>query len=313
MIGFGGGSISGTQGGYGYGDVSENEAISTLQHAYENGITLFDTAPIYGFGASEQRIGKALSGNSAIRKRITIVTKLGVDWDENKFTNVSNSPETIHRMLEKSLRDLQTDYIDVYMIHWPDANTPIELTMKTLSDYKRAGVIRAIGASNFDTDLISKANKVDRIEVLQSEFNAFNNTNAKALFEYCKRTQTGFMAYGPLAKGILSGRVTKDRKYDTSDFRGQVSFVRKQAENLSSLQQRFLDLAKTCGFEPQVLATAYVLSRAEASVAIPGMKSVAQINSILPAVDAVIPQNILLELDNISEAATPLYIEAYNE
>jgi aryl-alcohol dehydrogenase-like predicted oxidoreductase len=185
--------------------------------------------------------------------------------------------------------------------------------MRALSEYKRAGVIRAIGASNFGTDLILQANEVDTIDVLQSEFNVFNNTNAKQLFEHCKKSQTGFMAYGPLAKGILSGRVTKDRKYDASDFRAQVSFVQKQAESLFSLQHKFLNLAKVHGLEPQVLATAYVLSRAETSVTIAGMKSIAQVDSLLPAADVTLSPQIVAELNAMSEEATPLYLEAYNE
>lgn len=313
VIGFGGGSISGSSGGYGYGDISEKDAIRVLQHAFEKGITLFDTAPIYGFGSSEERIGKALSGHRDVRSKITLVTKLGVDWDDERNVRTDNSPDTIKRMLEKSLRDLRTDYVDVYMIHWPDSNTPIEVTMKTLSEYRHAGVIRAIGASNFGIELLAKANAVDRIEVIQSEFNAFNNTNAKQLFEHCRTTGTGFMAYGTLAKGILSGRVTKSRVYDPSDFRGKVAFVQKQAENLAALQQDFLGIAKEQGLAPEVLATAYVLNYVETSVALVGMKSEAQVDSLFPAAEVNLPASVVARLDAMCAVATPLYLSTYGE
>lgn len=313
VIGFGGGSISGSTGGYGYGDISEEEAIKVLEYAYEKGITLFDTAPIYGFGSSEQRIGKALSRHSGIRKNLTIVSKLGVTWDDELKIRTDNSPDTIKRMLEKSLVDLQTDYIDVYLIHWPDPQTPIEETMKVLSDSKRSGVIKAIGASNFGIDLVNQASQVDRIEVLQSEWNAFNNTNAKQLEEFCRLQAIGFMAYGTLAKGILSGRVNPERKYDKSDFRGKVTFVQKQATKLARQQQEFLAIASKLEVDPAALATAYVLQADFVSTALVGAKNQTQIDSLLAAAHLDLPAEYVAKLDALCTESTPIYLSAYEE
>ncbi len=310
-IGFGGGSISGSAGGYGYGDISESQAVATLEHAYQSGITLFDTAPIYGFGDSEKRIGKALSGQKELRKNMVIVTKLGVTWDSHKNTFIDNSPDSIHRMLEQSLKDLKTDYIDLYMIHWPDNKTPIESTMETLKKYKDAGVIRAIGASNFGVDLIERACQIAPIETLQSEFNVFNNTNAKQLLEICTQRKIGFMAYGSLAKGLLTGKVLPNRKYDLSDVRSKFAFVEKQALALANEAKRFLEIAQELNCSPAELAVTYVLSFPHVSTALCGSKTPEQISSLLHGAKLILPANVKSELDSMADLCTPIYLNAY--
>jgi len=179
-VGFGGGAISGDGGGYGFGNVEEKEACRVLEYAFERGIRLFDTAPIYGMGTSEKRIGLALSKNKQIRSEMTLVTKLGVTWDADKKVRIDNSPDVTWRMLEQSLKDLQTDYVDVFMIHWPDANVPVEQTMEVLAKMKQQGLIRATGVSNFSPELIARAQKVTPIDILKGDFSLFDNkiTNA---------------------------------------------------------------------------------------------------------------------------------------
>ncbi len=312
VIGFGAGSISGSSGGYGYGDVSEKDAIATLEHAYKRGITLFDTAPIYGFGESERRIGKALAQHKSIRPNIVLVSKIGVTWDADRKVTTNNSPDTIHRMLEQSLKDLQTSYLDLCIIHWPDANTPIEATMETLRKYKEEGVIRSIGASNFGTDLVERASQIAPIETLQSEFNALNNTNAEQLLPLCKNREIGFMAYGTFAKGILTGRVTPNRKYDASDFRSKVKFVEVQAAAMENEAQRFGAIAKELNVSSAALAIAYVLSFSEVSTALCGAKSIEQIDSLLHGSELILPIEVKRELDAMAARSTPLYLEAYD-
>jgi myo-inositol catabolism protein IolS len=311
VIGFGGGSISGSSGGYGYGDISEGDAIATLEHAYRRGITLFDTAPIYGFGESERRIGKALAQHKSIRSNIVVVSKIGVTWDAARKVTTNNSPDTIHRMLEQSLKDLQTSYLDLCIIHWPDANTPIEATMETLLQYKKDGVIRAIGASNFGRELVERASLIAPIETLQSEFNALNNTNAEQLFPLCRSREIGFMTYGTFAKGILTGRVTPNRKYDASDFRGKVKFVESQAAALANEASRFGTIAKELNISPASLAIAYVLSFSEVSTALCGAKSIEQIDTLLNGSELILPTEVKHELDARVAKATPLYLDAY--
>ena len=178
VLGFGGASISGEGGGYGFGLITEDDALTLLHTSFEHGITLFDTAPVYGFGMSERRIGKAFS---ATRDKLVIVSKGGVTWDSSMRIGIDNRPGVIQKMLERSLQDLRTDYIDLYMIHWPDNNIDIRKPMEYLSRVKDEKKIMAIGLCNSSLDDIAKASEVDRIDVLQGELNLFNPSSYETL------------------------------------------------------------------------------------------------------------------------------------
>ena len=208
VIGFGGASISGEGGGYGFGQITEEETFVLLRKSFERGITLFDTAPVYGFGLSEKRIGKAFAAN---RDQIVITSKGGVTWDSNKRIGIDNSPKVIQKMLEQSLKDLNTDYIDLYMIHWPDKNVDIRRPLEYLSRAKDEKKILGIGLCNSSVDDIARAIEVDRIEVLQSELNLFSAKAFDSLVRTIREQKMGFMSWGTLDKGILTGRVTPDR------------------------------------------------------------------------------------------------------
>jgi myo-inositol catabolism protein IolS len=144
-IGFGAASISGEGGGYGFGAISERDAVQLLEQAFHAGIRLYDTAPIYGFGLSEKRIGLAFQQK---REDVFYVSKGGVTWDQNKRVDKNNHPDVIQKMLEQSLRDLNTDYIDLYMIHWPDERHDIRPAMEVLTKAKAQNKIRFIGLCN---------------------------------------------------------------------------------------------------------------------------------------------------------------------
>ena len=310
VIGFGGGASAGDAGGYAYGAVSESEAIATLEHAYAKGIRLFDTAPCYGFGASEQRLGKALASHSAIRSQLVIVSKGGVTWKENKRLYTDNSPGNMRRMLEQSLKDLCTDYLDLYLIHWPDHRTPVEDTMETLMRAKEEGLIRAIGASNFGVEWFNRAQKVGPIEVLQNEFNAFNQHNAANLFPTVREKNLGFMSYGTIAKGLLAGTVKADRQYEVTDIRSKFAFVKRQAQMLDSEIKEFLDIARELSTSGAALAAAWVLSHNEVSTALCGSKDPAQVDDVLRALQFELSDEIKARISRISERATPRFLEA---
>lgn len=310
VVGFGGGAVSGEGGGYGFGAISESQATEVLQAAYERGIRLFDTAPIYGFGLSEERMGLALAGNSAVRKNIVLVSKLGVTWDKDRKVTVDNSPECVRRMLEESLTRLKTNYLDVYMIHWPDPKTPVEKTMEALVKAKEEGLIRCIGASNFDTELLGRAQSVGAIDVLQSRFCALDETPKNTLFEACRTQGIGFMSYGTLAKGILAGTVKPGRAYDVSDFRGRGSQVQQQYEAVAKNVERFFGLARDLSMSPSQLAAAWVLSHPEVSVALCGSKSVAQVEEVCQAASVDFSAEVKKELDLLATAATPAFVKA---
>ena len=280
-IAFGGAAISGEGGGYGFGEISEGESIELLHKAFHDGIRIFDTAPIYGFGLSEVRMGKAFKNN---REKVFLVSKSGVTWHENKRVDMTNEPVVAQKMLEQSLRDLNTDFIDLYMVHWPDARVDIRKTMEVLSKAKHQGKIKHIGLCNTNIDELNKAFEIDRVEVVQSEFNLFTNKFVKTeLFPYLNEKQISFMSWGTLDKGIITGRVDEKRKaYDKSDCRSWAPWW-KDADNSAKFEAMkklwpLLDEKHHTGLE---LALAHNLSFPELSVAICGAKSVAQLDSLL--------------------------------
>jgi aryl-alcohol dehydrogenase-like predicted oxidoreductase len=282
-LGFGGAALSGESGGYGFGPISENDAIHLLEYAFSKGITLYDTAPIYGFRTSEKRIGCALSGNPQIRKQMTLVSKLGVGWDlELKKRHLNNSPENLKRMLEQSLVDLKTDYLDLYMIHWPDAHIPVETTMEALVQLQKEGVIKAIGVCNFDQNLLQRAEQIGKIDVVQNSFSLLEISPKTELFPFLKENQIGFMSYGSLGKGILSGSVTANRVYDSSDVRHmRGKTFEDQFLSLSPVLKKFFHLASKSGHTPAQLAFLWVLSHEEVGVVLCGAKSSQQLDELL--------------------------------
>jgi len=290
-LSFGGAAVSGEGGGYGFGSMSEPEALNLLRASYDRGINLFDTAPIYGYGMSEQRIGKAFKKN---RKDVFIVSKCGVDWDANKKPRVDNGAETTKRMLHQSLKDLDTDYIDLYLVHWPDRDNDIRDTIAVLSEAKKAGKIRAIGLSNFyDTETIDQAAEVDRIDVLQTEFNIFHTEAREKLFPYIKKNNIGFMSWGTFDKGILTGRVTRERTFEKNDFR-QLDWAKwSAAEAKMRSMDRINPLLEGEGTDGRKLALGFVLGHPEASTAVCGIKSLSQLETALSALSDRCNENIV--------------------
>ena len=171
-IAFGGASISGEGAGYGFGQITDNESTDLLLEAFEHGIRIYDTAPIYGFGLSEKRIGSAFRQT---RDKVFIVSKSGVTWNDQKRVDMNNDPVVALKMLHQSLKDLNSDYIDLYMVHWPDARFDIRKTLEPIIKAQDEGKIKHIGLCNTNIDDLSKAFEVCKIEVVQSQFNLFEN------------------------------------------------------------------------------------------------------------------------------------------
>lgn len=217
---FGGASLSGEGGGYGFGEMSEKEAESLIHAAFEHGISLFDTAPIYGFGLSEERLGRYLP------KSAQVVSKSGVDWHESKRVNMSNAPEVTEKMLHQSLKRLQRDQIDLYMIHWPDSRIDIRVPLEVLRKAQEEGKIKHIGLCNTNVIDLQRAKEICEIDAIQSELNLFNQMPFDSLNGEWKDKFS--MAWGTFDKGILTGRVTPDRKFSPDDCRSWAPWWNKK-------------------------------------------------------------------------------------
>lgn len=282
-VSFGGAAISGEGGGYGFGNITEDDAVKLLHDSYEMGIGVFDTAPIYGFGLSEKRMGVAFKN---IREKVFIVSKPGVSWHPNKRVNVSNDPEVTQKMLEQSLRDLKSDYIDLYMIHWPDKKVDIRRPMEVLAKAKLQGKIKHIGLCNTNLNDLKAAAEVDEIEMVQSELSLFQREQFDNLSDYMRENKIGFMGWGTLDKGIITGRVDQNRTYDKCDARSGAPWW-KPAENLKKIEKikKIKSLLDNHGHSCLELAIGYNLSKDGVDSVICGMRNFNQLDTVLKAFD----------------------------
>jgi aryl-alcohol dehydrogenase-like predicted oxidoreductase len=204
-------------GGWQWGGTSEAASIATIRGAVERGITLIDTAPVYGFGRSEEIVGKALA-EGGLRDRVQIATKVGLAWQDGAPYRDSR-PARLRRELEDSLRRLRTDVIDLYQVHWPDLETPLEETARTLEDLRRQGKVRVIGVSNFSPTQMDAFRAVTPLATVQPPYNLFERAIEADVLPYARRTGLTVLSYGALCRGLLSGRMNAATKFEGDDLR----------------------------------------------------------------------------------------------
>jgi len=204
-------------GGWMWGGTDEAESISTIRAALEHGVNIIDTAPVYGFGRSEEIVGKAIA-EDGLRAPLLIATKVGLEWRDGKvFRNASR--DRINKEIEDSLRRLQTDHIDIYQVHWPDPLTPIEETADAMHALLKQGKIRAIGVSNFSVEQMERFRSVAPIHVLQPPYNLFEREIEAGILPYCRKNNIATFGYGALCRGLLSGRMRPDTAFTGDDLR----------------------------------------------------------------------------------------------
>jgi aryl-alcohol dehydrogenase-like predicted oxidoreductase len=207
-----------------YGKIDDSEAVRTIRQALDLGITCFDTAPGYGTGHAEETLGAALEGR---RDQATIVTKCGIVPRAHGSLQPGrdSSRASMLREIDDSLRRLRTDHVDVYLVHWPDPNTPLEETMATMDEIQKAGKTRLVGVSNFDVPLLDQCLGLRSIDVLQVGYNLFDRRMEREVFPFCQANGIGVMAYGSLAYGLLTGAFSEDTTFDEGDWRaGGIAF-----------------------------------------------------------------------------------------
>jgi aryl-alcohol dehydrogenase-like predicted oxidoreductase len=204
-------------GGWMWGGTDEAESIATIRAALEHGINIIDTAPAYGFGRSEEIVGKAVA-EAGLRSRVLIATKVGLEWQNGSvFRNASRA--RLLREVEDSLRRLRTDYIDIYQVHWPDPLVAVEETAEAMHTLFRQGKIRAIGVSNFSLEQMDRFRRVAPLHVLQPPYNLFERAIEADLLPYCRKNKIATLGYGALCRGLLSGRMRPDTVFDGDDLR----------------------------------------------------------------------------------------------
>jgi myo-inositol catabolism protein IolS len=215
-IGFGCWEIGGT-----YGRIDEGEFRRAVARAIDGGITCFDTAEAYGMGVSEEALARALGLR---RNDVVLATKFGVGYEEMPNRRDSSRVRVL-TSIDKSLQRLRTDHVDIYLVHWPDPNTPFDETMAALDDVVRQGKVRYVGVSNFRLPQIEEAMRTRRIDVVQYAWNMFDRRMQTEIFPYCAAQEIGVMAYGSLAYGMLSGTFHPGMSFDENDWRSRGGMV----------------------------------------------------------------------------------------
>ncbi|MEP1217431.1 MAG: aldo/keto reductase [Marinobacter sp.] len=205
-------------GGWMWGGTDEAQSIDTVHRAIDKGIGLVDTAPVYGFGRSEEIVGKALANGR--REKVALATKVALDWndDQNKVWRDATASR-IEQEVEDSLKRLQTDRIDIYQVHWPDPQTPMEETARALENLYKAGKIRAIGVSNFTPSQMDELQKTVPLHSLQPPYNLFERGIEQEILPYCRENSIATITYGGLCRGLLSGKMREDTQFTGDDLR----------------------------------------------------------------------------------------------
>jgi aryl-alcohol dehydrogenase-like predicted oxidoreductase len=204
-------------GGWMWGGTDEAESIRTIHAALDQGINLLDTAPVYGYGRSEEIVGKALRQHSQ-RNKVLVATKVGLDWSTGNVER-NSTRQRILQEFEDSLRRLQTDYIDVYQVHWPDPLVPIEETAATLRELFDQGKIRAIGISNYSPEQMTRFETVAPLHTIQPPYNLFEREIERDVLPYARNRWVTTLTYGALCRGLLSGAMSADRQFSKDDMR----------------------------------------------------------------------------------------------
>jgi aryl-alcohol dehydrogenase-like predicted oxidoreductase len=198
------------------GNTDLDESVCTIRLGLERGITLIDTAPVYGFGRSEEIVGMALS--EGLRDRAVIATKVGLEWRDGKVWR-NSSPVRIRKEVEDSLRRLRTDYIDLYQVHWPDPLVPIQETAGALARLLKEGKIRAIGVSNCSPAQMDEFRKVAPIHSVQPPYNLFEREAESGILPYAAQHHMAVLCYGALCRGLLAGAITRATQFKGDDLR----------------------------------------------------------------------------------------------
>lgn len=202
-------------GGWMWGGADDDRSVTTIRSALERGINLIDTAPVYGFGHSEEVVGKALEG---VRDQAVIATKVALDWSEGGPRR-NSTPARTRQEIEDSLRRLRTDRIDLYQVHWPDPLVPIEETAAELEKLRQEGKILAIGVSNYSTEQMDRFRKAAPLASVQPPYNLFERTIEADVLPYARDNGLVVLGYGALCRGLLSGRMTNSTTFDGDDLR----------------------------------------------------------------------------------------------
>ena len=289
---------------------NESNSISLVHSAIDKGVNFFDVAPVYGFGTSEEILGKALKHGK--REKVLVASKCGLTWNSNHETSNNLTKENILKEIDESLIRLQTDYIDIYQLHWPDHNTPIEETVSALEEIKKAGKIRYIGLTNFSKKDIEKFMSMIEINSQQSLYNMFErNTNSyhnipleykteQEILPLVKEYGQAFFPYSPLFQGLLVGRFLEKGNFSEKDIR--TANPKLNGEALKTYQLGVVELnefAKKIGKPLNEIVINWLRQKEEITSIISGASSMLQLEKNIHSTTWDLVEDELKEIEKI--------------
>lgn len=297
-------------GGWMWGGADENDAKEAINTAIDHGMTSIDTAPVYGFGKSEEIVGQVIKNK---RDKVEILTKYGLRWDTKKGSFYFNSSDangrevSIHRYAgpgsivkecEASLKRLKTDYIDLYQIHWHDPTTPIEDTMEAISKLKKDGKILAAGVSNYTAEQMKLADKVTDIVTNQVPYSMVLRDIEKDLVPYCLQSGKGILAYSPLQRGVLTGKINSDYVFNPGDHRPQTPYFKEpNLTKINEFLKRIEPIAKDHGITLAQLVIYWTIKQPAVTSALVGARNSKQVKENLKAGEINIGETDILTIN----------------
>lgn len=287
-IGFGAWAIGGKW-TYGWGAQDDKQSIATINKALDSGINWIDTAAVYGLGHSEEVIGKALKERS---EKPFVFTKCTLIWNEKGTVSNSMKADSIRRELENSLSRLGVDVIDLYQIHWPIPEAEIEKGWETLAQLKAEGKVRFIGVSNFSIPQMDRLRKISPITSLQPPYSLIRRDVEGQILPYCCENRIGVIGYSPMASGLLSGKMSRERieRMDPTDWRARVNanFKDPLLERNLKLQELLKSIGAQYGCTAGAVAIAWTLLHPAVTATIVGMRNPDQIDGVIQAEELIL-------------------------
>jgi aryl-alcohol dehydrogenase-like predicted oxidoreductase len=281
-----------------YSGRDDEESIRTIHRALELGVTLLDTADMYGVGKNEELIGKAIKGR---RGEVVIATKFGnMRSEDGQFLGINGTAKYVKEACDASLHRLGVDYIDLYYQHRVDANTPIEETVGAMKELVQAGKIRYIGLSEAGPETIKRAHKVHPVTALQTEYSLWSRDVEDEILPTCRELGIGFVPYSPIGRGFLSGQFRKFEDLAEDDYRR--FSPRFQGENFQKnldLVSKIEEMAQEKGCKPSQLALAWLLAQGEDIVPIPGTKRRTYLEENIGAINVELTKEELARIEEV--------------
>lgn len=283
---------------YAYGPTDETESIATLQRALELGINFWDTADMYGDGKNEELVSKVLVPN---RSKIFIATKFGIRWKEDNTNYLDGSPEWMRSAVEKSLKRLKIEVIDLYYAHRIDTRFTVEEIVGAMADLVKEGKVRYLGLSEASASSLRRAHAVHPIAALQSEYSVMTRDVENEILETCRELNIAFVAYSPLARALVTGAITDQSQLAKNDFRHTLPRLQgKHWENNKNLAREFGEMANSKGCTAAQLALAWVLAQGDDIIPIPGTKRKKYLEENAAAADITLTEEDLEKIEALT-------------